>query len=85
MNERIIQPIDRLTNQTIAVGIINFSLRRSQNIYNQKLDVNKTSRQILNGHKSKLIWFTGLSGSGKSTIANALEKDFMSKVNVHTY
>ena len=66
--------IDRLTNQTIAVGMINFSLRRSQNIYNQKLDVNKTSRQILNGHKSKLIWFTGLSGSGKSTIANALEK-----------
>jgi bifunctional enzyme CysN/CysC len=66
--------IDRLTNQTIAVGMINFLLRRSQNIYNQKLDVNKTSRQILNGHKSKLIWFTGLSGSGKSTIANALEK-----------
>ena len=66
--------IDRLTNQTIAVGMINFSLRRSQNIYNQKLDVNKISRQTLNGHKSKLIWFTGLSGSGKSTIANALEK-----------
>ena len=66
--------IDRLTNQTIAVGMINFSLRRSQNIYNQKLDVSKYSRQILNGHKSKLIWFTGLSGSGKSTIANALEK-----------
>ena len=66
--------IDRLTNQTIAVGMINFSLRRSQNIYNQKLDVNKISRQVLNGHKSKLIWFTGLSGSGKSTIANALEK-----------
>ena len=66
--------IDKLTNHTIAVGMINFSLRRSQNIYNQKLDVSKSSRQILNGHKSKLIWFTGLSGSGKSTIANALEK-----------
>jgi|TARA_B110000967_G_scaffold187171_1_gene208891 bifunctional enzyme CysN/CysC len=65
--------IDRVTNQTLAVGMINFSLRRSQNIYNQKLDVNKKSRQILNGHKSKVIWLTGLSGSGKSTIANALE------------
>lgn len=66
--------IDRITNQTIAVGMIKFSLRRSQNIYNQKLDVNKKARQTLNGHKSKVIWFTGLSGSGKSTIANALEK-----------
>ena len=65
--------IDRVTNQTLAVGMINFSLRRSQNIYNQKLDVNKKFRQILNGHKSKVIWLTGLSGSGKSTIANALE------------
>ena len=66
--------IDKLTNHTIAAGMINFSLRRSQNIYTQKLDITKKSRQILNGHKSKLIWFTGLSGSGKSTIANALEK-----------
>ena len=54
--------------------MINFALRRSQNVYNQKLDVNKKARQTLNGHKSKVIWFTGLSGSGKSTIANALEK-----------
>ena len=66
--------IDRITNQTIAVGMIKFALRRSQNVYNQKLDINKKARQTLNGHKSKVIWFTGLSGSGKSTIANALEK-----------
>jgi len=66
--------IDRITNQTIAVGMIKFALRRSQNIFNQKLDINKKDRQTLNGHKSKVIWFTGLSGSGKSTIANALEK-----------
>ena len=66
--------IDRITNKTLAVGMINFALRRSHNIFTQKLDINKKSRQTLNGHKSKVIWFTGLSGSGKSTIANALEK-----------
>jgi len=54
--------IDRITNQTIAVGMIKFALRRSQNVYNQKLDINKKARQTLNGHKSKVIWFTGLSG-----------------------
>ena len=66
--------IDRFNNQTIAAGMINFSIRRAKNIHLHKLDINKSAREIMNGHKSKVIWFTGLSGSGKSTIANALEK-----------
>ncbi len=71
--------IDRISNQTVAAGMISFALRRSQNLYRQKLDVNKEDRQILNGHTSKVIWFTGLSGSGKSTIANSLEKELYKK------
>ena len=67
--------IDRMSNQTVAAGMISFGLRRSSNIYNYSMDINKESRQQLNGHTSKVIWFTGLSGSGKSTIANALEKE----------
>ena len=66
--------IDRFNNQTVAAGMILFALRRAKNIHQHKLDVDKASRNQLNGHKSKVIWFTGLSGSGKSTIANALEK-----------
>lgn len=66
--------IDRFSNNTVAGGMINFALHRSQNTYIQKLDVDKHARRHMNGHTSKVIWFTGLSGSGKSTIANALEK-----------
>jgi len=66
--------IDRINNQTVAAGMINFALRRATNIHKQKLEIDKTSRRQLNGHGSKVIWFTGISGSGKSTIANALEK-----------
>jgi bifunctional enzyme CysN/CysC len=66
--------IDRLNNQTVAAGMIDFALRRASNVHKHKLDVDKTARQALNGHTSKVLWFTGLSGSGKSTIANALEK-----------
>ncbi len=66
--------IDRMHNQTVAAGMIKFSLRRASNIHRQKLDINKEARRLMNGHSSKVLWFTGLSGSGKSTISNALEK-----------
>ena len=67
--------IDPLTNQTIGVGMINFALRRAQNIHLQSLSINKELREKMNGHKGQVLWLTGLSGSGKSTIANALEKE----------
>lgn len=66
--------IDRMSNQTVAAGMIQFALRRAKNVHRQKLDVDKDARRHMNGHTSKVLWFTGLSGSGKSTIANALEK-----------
>jgi bifunctional enzyme CysN/CysC len=66
--------IDRLTSGTVAAGLLHFALRRSQNIHVQHMDVNKAARNELNRQKSCVIWFTGLSGSGKSTIANLLEK-----------
>lgn len=65
--------VDRFTNATVAAGIIQHTLRRSQNIHTQALTVSRPDRERLNGHRGKVIWFTGLSGSGKSTIANALE------------
>ena len=71
--------IDTLSNQTLCVGMINFSLRRSQNIYLQNLSINQELREKLNGHKGQVLWLTGLSGSGKSTIANALEKELYSQ------
>ena len=66
--------IDPISNQTIGVGMINFALRRAQNIYLQSLSITKELREKMNGHKGQVLWLTGLSGSGKSTIANALEK-----------
>ncbi|HSV36875.1 MAG TPA: sulfate adenylyltransferase subunit CysN, partial [Ramlibacter sp.] len=66
--------VDRLTNSTVAAGLIHFALRRSQNIHVQHVDVNKAARNRLNGQKACVLWFTGLSGSGKSTVANLLEK-----------
>ena len=66
--------IDPINNQTIGMGMINFPLRRSQNIQLQNLTINKNLREKINGHKGQVLWMTGLSGSGKSTIANELEK-----------
>lgn len=66
--------IDRLTNTTVGVGMIDYALRRSKNVHWQALEVNKESRQKQLGHKSCMLWFTGLSGSGKSTVANLVEK-----------
>jgi bifunctional enzyme CysN/CysC len=66
--------IDRLSNRTVGAGMLHFALRRSQNIHWQALDVNKTARAALKGQKGRVVWLTGLSGSGKSTIANLVEK-----------
>jgi bifunctional enzyme CysN/CysC len=66
--------IDRMSNQTVAAGMIDYALRRAKNVHRHKLDIDKEARRHLNGHTSKVLWFTGLSGSGKSTIANALER-----------
>ncbi|WP_324732131.1 sulfate adenylyltransferase subunit CysN [Pseudomonas paeninsulae] len=65
--------VDRISNATVAAGMINHSLRRAQNVHKQALAITRVDREKLNAHKGKVIWFTGLSGSGKSTIANALE------------
>ena len=66
--------IDRLSNNTVGMGLIDFALHRSENIYWQKMDVSKESRSKQKSQIPKIIWFTGLSGSGKSSIANILEK-----------
>jgi bifunctional enzyme CysN/CysC len=66
--------IDRLSNATVAAGMLHFALRRSQNIHVQHVDVDKAARNDLNRQKSCVIWLTGLSGAGKSTIANLVEK-----------
>lgn len=65
--------VDRISNATVAAGMITHSLRRAQNVHKQALSISRENREKLNGHKGKVIWFTGLSGSGKSTLANALE------------
>lgn len=76
--------IDRITNATVAAGLIRFALRRSQNIHWQAVDVNKEARASLKGQKACVLWFTGLSGSGKSTIANMVEKQLFA-IGRHTY
>jgi len=66
--------IDRYSFATVGAGMINFALRRAQNVHRQALVVDKKARATLNGHPGRVLWFTGLSGSGKSTVANALEQ-----------
>ena len=66
--------IDKMTNNTVAAGMINFSLRRAHNIHWQAADVNRDAHATLKDQKPLVLWFTGLSGSGKSTIANEVEK-----------
>ena len=65
--------VDRYSNATVAAGMIRYELRRASNIHKQNLSVDRESREKLAGHKGKVIWLTGLSGAGKSTIANAVE------------
>jgi bifunctional enzyme CysN/CysC len=76
--------IDRLTNNTVGVGMIEFALRRASNIHWQSLDVNKIARAEMKHQRPALLWFTGLSGSGKSTIANIVEKRLFARAR-HTY
>ena len=66
--------IDKMSNNTVAAGMIKFNLRRAHNIHWQATDVDREAHASLKGQQPKVLWFTGLSGSGKSTIANAVEK-----------
>ena len=70
--------VDRLSNNTVGMGLIDFALRRSENIHWQKMDVSQDSRAEQKSQTPRIIWFTGLSGSGKSSIANILEKKLQS-------
>ncbi len=76
--------IDRQSNATVGAGMIAFGLRRASNIHWQALDVDKAARAALKGQKPTILWFTGLSGSGKSTIANLLERR-LHAAGRHTY
>ncbi len=76
--------IDKLTNRTVAAGMLNFSLRRAQNVHWQPTDITREDHAALKNQKPRVLWFTGLSGSGKSTIANAVEKR-LSLMNRHTF
>ncbi len=76
--------IDRVSNATVGAGLLHFALRRSQNVHWQALDVDKVARAGLKGQKPCVIWFTGLSGAGKSTIANLVEKR-LHALGKHTY
>jgi bifunctional enzyme CysN/CysC len=66
--------IDRMSNNTVGAGMLHFALRRSHNIHLQHVDIDKAARAVLKGQKPAVLWFTGLSGAGKSTIANLVEK-----------
>ncbi len=76
--------IDKLTNATVAAGMLHFSLRRSQNVHWQALDVTRDKHADLKNQKPAVLWFTGLSGAGKSTIANLVEKKLV-RMNRHTF
>ncbi len=76
--------VDRLTNATAGVGLLHFSLRRSQNVHWQAVEVDGQARSALMGHGSGVVWFTGISGAGKSTIANRTEQ-LLHTQGVHTY
>ncbi len=76
--------IDKLTNETVGAGIIHFALRRAVNVHWQALEVTKRARAQIKHQRARCLWFTGLSGSGKSTIANLLEKRLHAD-GKHTY
>ncbi|MBX2831498.1 MAG: sulfate adenylyltransferase subunit CysN [Rhodospirillales bacterium] len=76
--------IDRFTNATVGAGMVNHSLRRATNIKWQEMDINKGARAYQKGQKSAILWFTGLSGAGKSTVANLVEKK-LHAMGKHTY
>jgi len=76
--------IDRLSNDTVGAGLLHFALRRSHNIHWQATDVHKQARSVQKGQKACVVWFTGLSGAGKSTIGNLVEKKLHAR-GLHTY
>jgi bifunctional enzyme CysN/CysC len=76
--------IDKISNATVAAGMLNFSLRRSQNVHWQAVDIGPEAHARLKNQKPAVLWFTGLSGAGKSTIANLVEKKLF-RMNRHTF
>ena len=76
--------IDKMTNGTVGAGMVHFSLRRAQNVHWQALDVTREAHAKLKNQHAAVLWFTGLSGSGKSTIANLVEKK-LHRMNRHTF
>jgi bifunctional enzyme CysN/CysC len=76
--------IDKLTNATVGCGMLHFALRRAQNIHRQHLDVSRETHAALKGQMPAVLWFTGLSGAGKSTIANLVEKKLVARGR-HTF
>ena len=73
-----------MTNNTVGAGMLNFALRRSQNIHMQHVDIDKQARALSKAQQPAVLWFTGLSGAGKSTIANLVEKK-LHAAGQHTY
>ena len=76
--------IDKITNHTVAAGMIHFALRRAQNIHWQATDIGRDHHASMKHQKPAVLWLTGLSGSGKSTIANIVEKK-LARMNRHTF
>lgn len=76
--------IDKITNHTVGAGMLHFSLRRAQNVHWQATDIGRDDHAALKNQKPRVLWFTGLSGSGKSTIANEVEKR-LNLMNRHTF
>jgi bifunctional enzyme CysN/CysC len=76
--------IDRITNNTVGAGLLNFALRRSQNVHWQALDIDRRARASLKSQSPCILWFTGYSGAGKSTVANLVEKRLFA-LGRHTY
>ena len=76
--------IDKLSNATVACGMLHFALRRAHNIHRQHLDVSRETHAALKGQRPAVLWFTGLSGAGKSTIANLVEQK-LAKLGHHTF
>ena len=76
--------VDKLTNATVAAGMLHFSLRRAQNVHWQATDIGREAHAALKNQAPKVLWFTGLSGAGKSTIANVVERK-LHRMNRHTF
>jgi bifunctional enzyme CysN/CysC len=76
--------IDRMTNTTVGAGLLHFALRRADNVHWQAVEINQNARAALKGHRPAVVWFTGISGAGKSTIANVLERK-LHAAGRHTY